>query len=91
MRLTDDQIQERLGETTGWERRGDLISRTFNFEDFRAAIAFVNTVADISETMDHHPDILVSYNVVQLSVFTHSEGGLTDKDFKLAKKVNEVA
>jgi 4a-hydroxytetrahydrobiopterin dehydratase len=90
MRLTDDQIQEKLGETTGWERRGDLISRTFNFENFKEAMAFVNKAADIADAMDHHPDILISYNVVQLSVFTHSEGGLTDKDFQLAKKINEI-
>jgi len=91
MRLTNDQIQERLGETIGWERREDLISRTFNFKDFKEAMAFVNKAADIAESMDHHPDILISYNVVQLSVFTHSEGGLTNKDFKLAKKINEIS
>ena len=91
MRLTDDQIVERLGETIGWERRGELISRTFNFKDFKEAMAFVNKAADVAESMDHHPDILISYNVVQLSVFTHSEGGLTEKDFKLAKKINEIS
>ena len=90
MRLTDDQIQEKLGETLGWERRGDLISRMFKFADFKEAMAFVNNVADVAEELDHHPDILISYNAVQLSVFTHSQGGLTAKDFKLAGKVNQL-
>lgn len=90
MRLTYEQILDKLGETVGWERRGDLISRVFPFKDFKEAMAFVNRAAEVAEAMDHHPDILISYNTVQISVFTHSEGGLTEKDFALAKKINQV-
>ncbi len=90
MRLTYEQILDKLGETVGWERRGDGISRVFKFKDFKEAVAFVDKAAEVAEAMDHHPDILISYNTVQLSVFTHSEGGLTEKDFDLAKKVNQI-
>jgi len=88
MRLTDDQIQEELINVEGWERRDQLISRMFEFGNFVEAMAFVNKVADAAEEMDHHPDIYISYSKVQISVYTHSEGGLTELDFKLAKAVN---
>lgn len=91
MRLTDDQIAEELVNTVGWERRGDLINRTFRFNDFQEAMKFVNQVADLAEKMDHHPDILISYDTVQLSLFTHSEGGLTEKDFQLARGINSIS
>lgn len=90
MRLNYEQILDKLGETVGWERRGDGISRVFKFKDFKEAMAFVNKVAEVAEAMDHHPDILISYHTVQISVFTHSEGGLTEKDFALAKKINQI-
>lgn len=90
MRLSDEQIQEKLAEVTGWERRENFITRLFQFPDFKAAIAFVNKVAEVAEELDHHPDILISYRNVQLSVFTHSEGGLTEKDFELARRINAL-
>lgn len=91
MKLNDSQIQEKLAETTGWERRDQMIVRMFQFEDFKESMSFVNKVADLADEMDHHPDILISYNSVQLSLTTHSEGGLTDNDFKLAGKINNIA
>jgi 4a-hydroxytetrahydrobiopterin dehydratase len=86
--LTDDDVKARL-EASEWSREGDEIVREWRFEDFVAAIAFVNRVADAAEEANHHPDILVhGWNKVKLSVTNHSAGGLTDADVALAKTVD---
>ena len=91
MKLTEEQINQSLAATEGWRREGEEIVRDFKFADFKAAMAFVNRVADEAEAMDHHPDILIhGWNHVRLSVMTHSEGGLTAKDFQLAERVNAL-
>lgn len=73
-----------------WERDGDLITRTVRLADFRAAMAFVQRVADVAEDLDHHPDITISWNKVVLSVTTHDSGGLTARDFELARAVDAL-
>jgi 4a-hydroxytetrahydrobiopterin dehydratase len=89
MRLTETQIQDALSRLADWEREGDCLTRDLKFENFKSAMEFVNRVADEAEAMDHHPDILIhGWNKVRLSVMTHSEGGLTEKDFKLADRIN---
>jgi 4a-hydroxytetrahydrobiopterin dehydratase len=89
--LTDDDVKARL-EGSDWSREGDEIVRDWKFDDFAAAIAFVNRVADAAEAANHHPDILVhGWNKVKLSVTNHSAGGLTDADFELAKTVDGLA
>ena len=91
MKLTEEQINQSLAAAEGWRRERDEIVREFKFADFKAAMAFVNRVADEAEAMDHHPDILIhGWNHVRLSMMTHSEGGLTAKDFKLAERVNAL-
>lgn len=86
--LDDDDITARL-EGGEWRREGDEIVRDFKFDDFAQAIAFVNRVADAAEAANHHPDILVhGWNRVRLSVTNHSQGGLTDADFSLAKTID---
>lgn len=91
MKLSEEQINQRLSEITGWRRDGDWIIRDFKFADFKSAMDFVNRVADQAEAMDHHPDILVhGWNNVRLNVMTHSQGGLTEKDFKLAGRINQL-
>lgn len=89
--LTDDQIAGGLERTPEWTRRGDAIERTVVTRDFRAAMAFVNEIADAAEEMNHHPDITIRWNTVELTLSTHSAGGLTDSDFKLASRINELA
>lgn len=86
-RLTATQISERLSALTAWQAvdRKKAIRRTFEFPTFRAAVAFVAYVAELAEAADHHPDIEVRYNKVTLTLTTHSAGGLTDKDFTLAR------
>ncbi len=90
--LSEEQVQERLGAAGEW-RLGDSseIVRDFGFEDFAAAIAFVNRVAEAAESANHHPDILVhGWNKVRLTLSTHSQGGLTDADFGLAEKIERL-
>ena len=90
--LSDEEIQRRLAETQAWEwkREEKLIERNFVFKDFREAMAFLVQVAFEAEEADHHPDISLSYKRLKLRLTTHSEKGLTEKDFNLAKKINEV-
>ncbi len=91
MKLNEEQINQRLTETSGWRREGNEIIRDFKLADFKSAMAFVNQVAEKAEGMDHHPDILIhGWNNVRLSVMTHSEGGLTAKDFQLAGRINSL-
>lgn len=90
MKLNSEQIKQKLAETDYWELNNGKISRSLSFTDFKEAMAFVNRVADEAEKMDHHPDIFISYNRVELTLITHSEGGLTDKDFALAQKIDRL-
>jgi 4a-hydroxytetrahydrobiopterin dehydratase len=88
--LPDEEIERRLTETGGWRRgEGSSIVRELHVADFAAAIAFVNRVAELAEAANHHPDILVhGWNNVRLTLSTHSEGGLTGADFKLAAQID---
>jgi len=85
--LTENEIKTLLPRVPGWERRGTEIRRTWSFPDFRAAMAFVNRVADLAEAANHHPDIDVRYSKVTLVLSTHDAGGLTARDFELAEKI----
>ncbi len=87
-KLTSAQIQAGLEKLDEWSELNDAIQRTYLFKDFPAAIAFVNKVADLAEGMNHHPDILIRYNKVTLTLSTHDAGGITDKDFTLAAKAD---
>ena len=71
----------------GWENNGEEITRTYKFKDFAEALAFVNRVGQLAEAADHHPDIDIRYNKVRLVLSTHSAGGLTSKDFALARQI----
>lgn len=77
-----------LARLPGWARAGRAIARTYRFEDFRGALAFVNRVAALAERQQHHPDIDIRYNEVTLSVWTHDAGGLTERDFRLAAAID---
>ena len=88
-KLTEDQIAEALSTHSEWVELNGQIQRTFQFEDFVQAMAFVNKVAQYAEQVQHHPDILIRYNKVTLSVSTHDAGGITHKDFDLATETDE--
>ncbi|HXG46510.1 MAG TPA: 4a-hydroxytetrahydrobiopterin dehydratase [Methylomirabilota bacterium] len=83
-RLDARRIQTAMAGVPQWRRRGRIIHRTFAFQDFVAAVRFVNRVARAAEKAAHHPDIDIRWNKVRLALTTHDAGGLTEKDFALA-------
>ena len=86
--LSNEVILNRLTEIKGWNFLNKQIEKEFEFIDFKQALAFVNKTGEAAEAMDHHPDIFIhSWNKVKLTISTHSEGGVTEKDFKLAKTI----
>jgi 4a-hydroxytetrahydrobiopterin dehydratase len=89
--LSDETIEARL-QGSKWSREGDEIVREWEFDDFATALAFVNRVGDAAEEANHHPDILLhGWNKVRLSLTNHSAGGLTDADFEMAGRFDELA
>lgn len=86
--LGDDEIRQELGRLDGWERGGGEIRKEYRFPDFAGSIAFVNRVAGFAEAADHHPDIDIRFDRVQLVLSTHSAGGLTSRDFELARRID---
>ena len=89
--LTRDEIQKRLKSLSGWTLDGDAIRKQYTFAGFPEAIAFVDRLAPEAEKADHHPDILINYKRVTLTYSTHSEGGLTIKDFDGAATADRLA
>jgi 4a-hydroxytetrahydrobiopterin dehydratase len=89
-KLTPPQIKTALDSVPDWKKKGAAITRTFQFKDFPAAIKFVNTIAKPAEKEYHHPDIDIRWNKVTLTLSTHDAGGLTDKDFNLAKQFDRI-
>jgi 4a-hydroxytetrahydrobiopterin dehydratase len=86
--LSDDEIQARLGELEGWERAGDALRKEFKLDDFKGSVDFLNRVTPIAEEMNHHPDVSISWNKVTMSLSTHSQGGITENDFELARRID---
>jgi len=89
--LNAQDIKDWLKKLPEWELEKKHIERTFEFEDFNGAIDFVNGVAEIAEDEEHHPDIDIRYNKVRVQLSTHSEGGLTERDFEVAEKVDTLS
>jgi 4a-hydroxytetrahydrobiopterin dehydratase len=92
-RLSPDAIRAALAELEGWELADDGLSirRVFTFRNFSEAFGFMSRVALAAEKMDHHPDWSNVYRTVDVTLNTHDAGGLTELDFKLAKKMNRIA
>ena len=88
--LNDDEITAALAGLPGWRRAGDSITTTVELADFRAAMLFVGAVAYLAEQAGHHPDILIEWNKVTLTLATHSAGGLTEADMGLAKAIGSL-
>jgi 4a-hydroxytetrahydrobiopterin dehydratase len=89
--LTPDRVKGALAAVKDWQKQSAEIVRTFQFKDFGAAMEFVNKVARVAEAANHHPDIDIRWNKVTLKLATHSEGGLTQNDFDLAKQIDALA
>ena len=86
--LDDAEIRDRLDDLEGWNREGDAIRKTYTLDSFPDAIAFVNRIADLAQRANHHPDIDIRFDRVGCALSTHSEGGLTEKDFDLARQLD---
>ena len=89
--LSKAEIHERLKKMPGWSNPGKAIQKKFMFGSFVLAMGFVNKVAEAAEAAQHHPDITINYSVVTISLSTHSEGGVTGRDFDLAQQTDEIA
>ena len=89
--LTDTEIQEALASLHGWQRNGIAIQRVFRFPDFKAAMQFVNKVADAAELANHHPDIDIRYNTITMALVSHDSGGVTQRDVRMAATINKIA
>jgi 4a-hydroxytetrahydrobiopterin dehydratase len=90
-KMSDPQITEALKAVPDWGWAGEAIQRTYQFKDFIEAMKFVNKVAEQAEFDQHHPDLLIRWNKVTLTLSTHDASGITSKDFALAAKADEFA
>lgn len=88
--LSDAAIDERLAGLAGWARRDRAIEKTFRFRDFREAVGFVTNLTDPADRQNHHPDVLIHWNEVTLRLWTHASGGLTERDFRLARTIDDL-
>jgi 4a-hydroxytetrahydrobiopterin dehydratase len=88
--LTAEQVNAEIAATPGWELADGQITTTVTRKDFKDALLFVNAVGYLAERANHHPDVLISWNKVTLNLVSHSAGGLTAKDFALARQVNDL-
>ena len=90
-KLSEEEINRHLANLPGWTREGESLSKTYKFKDFSHALGFVNQVAEAAEAADHHPDILIRYSKVTLTLTTHDSGGLTRNDVDLAAVSDDLA
>jgi 4a-hydroxytetrahydrobiopterin dehydratase len=89
-RLSEEEISERLSLLDDWSKAEVWIEKRFRFKNFLRAMSFVNAVAYLAETVNHHPDIVIHYDEVTLRNWTHAVGGVTEHDFLLAEKIDEL-
>jgi 4a-hydroxytetrahydrobiopterin dehydratase len=89
--LSDAEVQQALQKLPGWKKNGIAIERNFQFANFVEAMDFVNQIAEAAEAVNHHPDIHISYNKVTMTLVSHDSGGVTQRDIRMAGKINELA
>lgn len=89
--LSEHDVRNALLTIAGWHVNGKALERLFRFPDFKEAMVFVNKIADAAEEAGHHPDITITYNKVTLTLISHDSGGVTERDVKLAGRINEIA
>ena len=90
MILNETEVRQKLIDCPGWITSGNFLTQTFKFRDFIQAIKFVNFLVEPAEAVGHHPDIVISYNKVTIHLTTHDAGGITQKDFDLAKEITRI-
>jgi 4a-hydroxytetrahydrobiopterin dehydratase len=90
-RLGEEQIEGALERLEGWTRDGEAITKAFERGDFMGSVGLVDAIAPVAEELGHHPDLAISWDTVTVTITTHSEGGLTDADFELARRIDDLA
>jgi 4a-hydroxytetrahydrobiopterin dehydratase len=90
-KMTEDQVKQALAGAPEWAETGGQIHRTYQFKDFVESMKFVNAIAQQAEAVQHHPDILIRWNKVTLTLSTHDAGGITEKDFAMAAKADGLS
>jgi 4a-hydroxytetrahydrobiopterin dehydratase len=89
--LSDQEVQSALQKLPNWTRNGKAIERVFQFPNFVDSMIFVNHIAEAAEEANHHPDITINYNKVTLQLISHDSGGVTNRDIKMATRINDLA
>lgn len=90
-KLAADEVDAALATIARWKAENDRLRRRFSFSNFAESLAFVNKVGEAAEELDHHPDIKLGWGYAEIETTTHDRGGITDVDFELARKINELA
>ncbi len=90
MIIAGSTVRERVAKMPGWDMEKGNLKKIYQFKSFKQSIHFVNQVAYVAEKVNHHPDILVRYDAVVISVMTHDENGITEKDFRLAGEIDKI-
>ena len=88
---SEAEIKTALAELPGWKSQGKTISKTYDLKGFKAAMAFAGTVGEIAERGDHHPDILIQFHKVTLTLTSHDAGGVSDRDLRAARQIEAAA
>lgn len=89
-KLSSEQISLYLRKLAHWRNENNTLVKTYLFSKFTDSIQFVNQIAEIAESTNHHPDLLIQYNKVKITLTTHDEGGITGKDFLLAEQIESL-
>lgn len=89
--MTQTEIDDALADLSGWSQDDDAITKTFRFDGFTEAIAFIQRLAPLAEEANHHPELTNVYDRVDVRLSTHDAGGVTDKDVALARAIDGVA
>lgn len=89
-KLTAAEVDIALADVTAWKANNDRLMRRFSFSNFAESLAFVNKIGEAAEAMDHHPDIKMGWGYAEIETTTHDKGGITNKDFELARKIDEL-
>jgi 4a-hydroxytetrahydrobiopterin dehydratase len=89
--LSSEELEAELANLPGWERAGEAITRQFKFDTYMDGVAFANCIAEAAEQANHHPDILIGYRAVTISLTSHDSGGVTARDVRMARTVDGVA
>ena len=90
-KLEGHEVEERLAELDGWRLKEDKIKKSFKFDNFASALAFVNHVGEIAERLDHHPDIKFGWGYAKVKTTTHDRDGVTDFDIELARQIDGLS